>query len=62
MVVYWRQAGLNYLQFSRVAAKAVRKCLKPELQTEAVMKKESDLKVTKWLDGKASKETKTISL
>lgn len=62
MVAYWRQAGLNYLQFSRIAAQTVRKCLKPELQTEAVMKKESDLKVTKWLDGKATKETKTISL
>ena len=62
MVAYWRQAGLNYLQFSRIAAKTLRNCLKPELQTEAVMKKESALKVTKWADGKATKDVKSIAL
>lgn len=62
MVAYWRQAGLNYLQFSRIAAQAVRRCLKPEFQTDAMLKKESGLKLTKWEGGKPTGETKQIKL
>ena len=51
MVQYWRQAGMSYIQFSRIAAQTLRKCLKPEFQTEAVMKKESGLKRTNWKEG-----------
>lgn len=62
MVAYWRQAGLSYLQFSRLAAQAVRKCLKPEFQTEAVMQKQSLLKLTKWENGKPTSDIKQIKL
>ena len=60
MVAYWRQAGLNYLQFSRIASNVLRKCLKPELQTESVMKRDSSLKLTKWSQGKPTTEVKQI--
>ena len=62
MVAYWRQAGINYLQFSRLASQALRKCLKPEFQTEALMNKQSTLKMTKWEAGKPTAEIKTIKL
>lgn len=62
MVAYWRQAGINYLQFSRIAAQTLRRCLKPEFQTDAIMAKESDLKLTKWDAGKPTGETKKIAL
>ena len=62
MVAYWRQAGINYLQFSRLASQTLRKCLKPEFQTEALMKKESALKMTKWEAGKPTAEVKSIKL
>ena len=62
MVAYWRQAGLNYLQFSRIASQTLRRCLKPEYQTGALMKKESNLKLTKWVEGKPSGEVKNIQL
>lgn len=62
MVAYWRQAGLNYLQFSRLASQTLRKCLKPEFQTEAVMQKQSALKMIKWEGGKPTTETKSIKL
>nr|BAB13535.1 hym-323 [Hydra vulgaris] len=60
MVAYWRQAGLNYLQFSRIASNTLRKCLKPEYQTETIMKPSSGLKLTKWVQGKPTGEVKQI--
>ena len=62
MVAYWRQAGINYLQFSRLASQTLRKCLKPEFQTEALMNKESTLKMNKWAAGKPTGEVKSIKL
>lgn len=62
MVAYWRQAGLNYLQFSKIASQTLRKCLKPEFQTEARMIKESSLKMTKWVEGKPIGEVKQIKI
>ena len=59
---YWRQAGLNYLQYSRIAAQTLRKCLKPEFQTELMMKKESELKLTKWEGGKITTDVSKIKI
>merc|ERR1712212_667469 len=60
MVSYWRQAGINYLQYSAICARAVRKCLKPENVTEAMKAPESMLKLTKWQGGKPTDEVKKI--
>ncbi|ETE63944.1 ATP synthase subunit epsilon, mitochondrial, partial [Ophiophagus hannah] len=35
MVSYWRQAGLSYIRYSQICAKAVRAALKPQFKTEA---------------------------
>ncbi|CAG9838812.1 unnamed protein product [Diabrotica balteata] len=53
----WRAAGLNYINYSNIAAKLLRQALKPELRTEALRRNETHIKVTKWQDGKPIKES-----
>ncbi|XP_049818520.1 protein stunted-like isoform X2 [Aethina tumida] len=48
----WRAAGLNYINYSNIAAKLLRQALKPELRAEAAKRSESHVKITKWADGK----------
>ncbi|CAG0920515.1 unnamed protein product [Notodromas monacha] len=48
----WRTAGLNYIRYSAIAAKTVRRALKPEARAEAAKRETSALKVTLWKDGK----------
>ncbi|XP_048405688.1 ATP synthase subunit epsilon, mitochondrial [Stegostoma tigrinum] len=47
MVAFWRQAGLSYIQYSRICAQAVRAALKPQLQTEAKKAAEVNVRVHK---------------
>ncbi|KAE8574501.1 hypothetical protein XENTR_v10003460 [Xenopus tropicalis] len=35
MVAYWRQAGLSYIRYSQICARAVRAALKPQFKVEA---------------------------
>ncbi|XP_073438564.1 ATP synthase subunit epsilon, mitochondrial [Dendrobates tinctorius] len=35
MVAYWRQAGLSYIRYSHICARAVRAALKPQFKVEA---------------------------
>jgi len=49
---YWRTAGLNYIRFSNIAAKVVRRALKQDLRAEAAKRDESSIKFTQWKDGK----------
>ena len=51
----------SYLQFSSVCAKALRRCLKPELRADALRREESIMKITKWRDGKPLKEFSKFS-
>ncbi|XP_008553855.1 protein stunted-like isoform X1 [Microplitis mediator] len=48
----WRQAGLNYINFSQIAAKLVRQALKAEFRTAAAKREDSSVKFTLWKDGK----------
>lgn len=48
----WRAAGLNYISYSRIAAKLLRQALKPEARTEAAKRDSSTIKLTKWVEGK----------
>ncbi|OXU31656.1 hypothetical protein TSAR_014850 [Trichomalopsis sarcophagae] len=48
----WRQAGLNYINYSQIAAKLVRQALKAELRVEAAKRDEVNVKFTPWKDGK----------
>ncbi|ODN04680.1 ATP synthase subunit epsilon, mitochondrial [Orchesella cincta] len=51
-MTFWRVAGLNYIQYSTIAARVVRKALKPEFRVEAAKRSESGIKFTQWKDGK----------
>ena len=48
-MTFWRAAGLNYVNYSNIAEKVVRKALKTELQAD-VTKRELDqiCKMGKW--------------
>uniref|UniRef100_A0A182QDU6 ATP synthase subunit epsilon, mitochondrial n=1 Tax=Anopheles farauti TaxID=69004 RepID=A0A182QDU6_9DIPT len=54
-MVTWRAAGLNYINYSNIAARLLRKALKPELRLQATRREDSHIKLTKWLEGKPSK-------
>ncbi|KAJ8981446.1 hypothetical protein NQ317_000121 [Molorchus minor] len=51
----WRQAGLNYINYSTIAARLLRQALKPEARAEAAKRAEVHIKVTKWENGKPIK-------
>ncbi|KAJ9597541.1 hypothetical protein L9F63_011599 [Diploptera punctata] len=55
----WRAAGLTYINYSNIAAKLLRKALKPEFKTEALRREESYIRFTPWKDGKAQKHLTT---
>ncbi|EFN85694.1 ATP synthase subunit epsilon, mitochondrial [Harpegnathos saltator] len=48
----WRQAGLNYINYSQIAARLVRQALKADLRAEAVKRDDANVKFTQWKDGK----------
>lgn len=58
MSKFWRVAGLNYIQYSRICAQAVRRALKPELKAEAMKRDTSIIKVTPWKEGKQAAAAK----
>ncbi|XP_027280402.1 ATP synthase subunit epsilon, mitochondrial [Cricetulus griseus] len=47
MVAYWRQAGLSYIWFSQICAKAVRDALKTEVKANAEKTSGSSIKIVK---------------
>ncbi|XP_050423078.1 protein stunted-like isoform X1 [Adelges cooleyi] len=53
---YWRAAGLNYVNYSNIAAKVVRRVLKSDLQASASKRDESHVKFTPWNKGKPANE------
>ncbi|XP_022909972.1 protein stunted-like [Onthophagus taurus] len=48
----WRAAGLNYINYSTIAARLLRQALKPEFRADAAKRNESHIKFTSWVDGK----------
>ena len=51
----WRRAGLNYINYSQIAARVVRRALKADLRSEALKRDEVNVKFTRWKDGKPAK-------
>ncbi|KAM4854099.1 ATP synthase subunit epsilon, mitochondrial-like [Thomomys bottae] len=47
MVAYWQQAGLSYIQYSQVCAKATRGALKIESKANAEKTAGSNIKIVK---------------
>uniref|UniRef100_A0A182PT66 Uncharacterized protein n=1 Tax=Anopheles epiroticus TaxID=199890 RepID=A0A182PT66_9DIPT len=58
----WRAAGLNYINYSNIAARLLRKALKPELRAQAVRRDDSHIKFTKWQNGKPESKYRGRSL
>ncbi|XP_037816583.1 protein stunted-like [Lucilia sericata] len=52
MTNYWREVGLNYIQYSNICAKVVRQALRADLRADAVKRDVSHVKFTQWKDGK----------
>merc|ERR1712029_1338351 len=52
MTAFWRAAGLNYVQYSNIAAKVVRRCLKPEFKADAGKREITSINFAKWEGGK----------
>uniref|UniRef100_A0A336LBD8 CSON002898 protein n=1 Tax=Culicoides sonorensis TaxID=179676 RepID=A0A336LBD8_CULSO len=52
----WRAAGLNYINYSNIAARLLRKALKPEFRAEAARRDETHIKFTPWEGGKPAKK------
>ncbi|XP_076272934.1 protein stunted-like isoform X1 [Rhynchophorus ferrugineus] len=53
----WRQAGLNYINYSSIAARLLRQALKADVRAEALKRTDSHIKITKWEDGKPIKSS-----
>ncbi|XP_065162653.1 protein stunted isoform X1 [Atheta coriaria] len=51
----WRAAGLNYINYSTIAARMLREALKPEFRADAAKRGASVIKITQWVDGKPEK-------
>nr|AVC55618.1 mitochondrial ATP5e [Mesenchytraeus solifugus] len=49
----WRLAGLNYINYSRVCARVVRRALKADLRVDAMKRDEGFIRPIFWKDGKA---------
>ncbi|XP_026328861.1 protein stunted-like isoform X2 [Hyposmocoma kahamanoa] len=52
----WRQAGLNYINYSSIAAKVLRKALKPEFRADALKRDVSHVRITPWANGRPAHE------
>jgi F-type H+-transporting ATPase subunit epsilon len=42
----------SYINYSNIAAKLLRKALKPELRADAMKRDEAHVKFTRWVNGK----------
>merc|ERR1711862_443861 len=60
MTTFWRAAGLNYVQYSSIAAHVVRSCLKPDQADAAAKRAATTIKFQRWENGKPIGEKKAI--
>jgi len=51
-MTFWRAAGLNYIQYSSIAARCVRSALKQGVDTNAEKRAITSIKFQKWEGGK----------
>ncbi|GAA5804067.1 mitochondrial ATP synthase epsilon chain-domain-containing protein [Helicostylum pulchrum] len=55
----WKAAGISYLQYANICARAVRNSLKDETRTLALRRNQNNLKFAKWENG-VQKEQKFV--
>lgn len=46
----------SYIQYSNIAARMLRRALKPEKRADALKREESHVKVTQWKDGRPARK------
>ncbi|KAI9253421.1 mitochondrial ATP synthase epsilon chain-domain-containing protein [Phascolomyces articulosus] len=52
----WKSAGISYLQYANICARALRNTLKDELKAPAQARNQNGLKFAKWEKGVASEQ------
>ncbi|KNC86786.1 hypothetical protein SARC_01079 [Sphaeroforma arctica JP610] len=59
----WRSAGISYVGYSAVAARCVRRCLKPNDKVDAVNAAKDLMKIRayKWENGKAPEQPELLT-
>ncbi|RCI01044.1 hypothetical protein CU098_009717 [Rhizopus stolonifer] len=55
----WKAAGISYLQYANICARAVRNSLKDDVRTVAIRRDKNGLKFQKWENG-VGKEQKFV--
>ncbi|KAJ1679750.1 hypothetical protein EV182_001400 [Spiromyces aspiralis] len=61
MAFGWRNVGLNYLEYSNIAARALRRVLVEKAQPAALKRNDMAIKFSQWSNGKAG-ELKPINI
>nr|CAD7585603.1 unnamed protein product [Timema genevievae] len=54
-------ATIDYVNYSNIAARLLRKALKPELRADAAKREDSTVRFTPWKDGKSQKHLTTAA-
>ncbi|CAO3689627.1 unnamed protein product [Umbelopsis ramanniana] len=52
----WKSAGISYLKYAQICARAVRNSLKDDVRIAAQRRDNNGLKVAKWENGKAGEQ------
>uniref|UniRef100_A0A0B6ZBX6 ATP synthase subunit epsilon, mitochondrial n=1 Tax=Arion vulgaris TaxID=1028688 RepID=A0A0B6ZBX6_9EUPU len=55
MTAFWRQVGLNYINYSQICARVVRQVLKEPFKTSSAGRDDSVIKTARWEAGKVTK-------
>ncbi|KAI7899269.1 mitochondrial ATP synthase epsilon chain-domain-containing protein [Cokeromyces recurvatus] len=56
----WKSAGITYLQYANICARAVRNSLKDDVRAAALRRNQNNLKFAKWENG-AQKEQQFVN-
>ncbi|PHZ08874.1 uncharacterized protein RHIMIDRAFT_67257 [Rhizopus microsporus ATCC 52813] len=56
----WKAAGITYLQYANICARAVRNALKDEPRAIALRRNQNNLKFAKWENGVAKEQVSAI--
>lgn len=51
----------SYINYSNIAAKVLRRSLKPEFRTEAMRRDESHVRITPWANGRPARKCNCLN-
>ncbi|ORY95934.1 mitochondrial ATP synthase epsilon chain-domain-containing protein [Syncephalastrum racemosum] len=58
----WKAAGLSYLQYANICARAVRNTLKDDLRVAALRRDEGSARVAQWVNGKQQEQACILTI